>query len=57
MVDLAAGPRRRRPHVIVIAAERAAARWAQALGAERVMCLVASDLAVAARLLAEETRV
>jgi len=57
MADLAAGPRRRRPHVIVIAAERAAARWAQALGAERVMCLVASDLAVAARLLAEENQV
>jgi DNA-binding winged helix-turn-helix (wHTH) protein len=57
MVDLAAGSKRRRPHVIVIAAERVAARWAQALAAERVMCLVASDLTVAARLLAEETQV
>jgi len=57
MVDLAAGSKRRRPHVIVIAAERVAARWAQALAVERVMCLVASDLTVAARLLAEETQV
>ncbi len=57
MTDLAAGPRRRRPHVIVIAAERVAARWAQALAAERVMCLIAADLNVAARLLAEETQV
>jgi DNA-binding response OmpR family regulator len=54
MADLAAGPRRRRPHVLVIAADRAAARWAQALAAERVMCLVANDLTVAARLLSEE---
>ena len=57
MADLAAGPRRRRPHVLVIAAERVAARWAQALAAERVMCLVAGDLTVAARLLGEETQV
>src|SRR5512137_2160390 len=49
MADLAAGSKRRRPHVIVIAAERVAARWAQALAAERVMCLVADDLTVAAR--------
>ena len=57
MADLAAGPRRRRPHVLVIAAERVAARWAQALATERVMCLVASDLTVADRLLSEETQV
>jgi DNA-binding winged helix-turn-helix (wHTH) protein len=54
MADLAAGPKRRRPHVLVIAAERVTARWAQALAAERVMCLVADDLTVAARLLGEE---
>ncbi len=54
MADLAAGPKRRRPHVLVIAAERVTARWAQALAAERVMCLVANDLTVAARLLDEE---
>jgi DNA-binding winged helix-turn-helix (wHTH) protein len=54
MADLAAGSRRRRPHVLVIAADRVAARWAQALAAERVMCLVANDLTVAARLLSEE---
>ena len=53
-MTLPTGRRRRRPHVIVIAAERVAARWAQALAAERVMCLVAHDLATAARLLYEE---
>jgi DNA-binding winged helix-turn-helix (wHTH) protein len=57
MADLAAGRRRRRPHVLVIAAERVTARWAQALAAERVMCLVANDLSVAARLLGEEQQV
>jgi len=54
MANLAAGPRRRRPHVLVIAAERTAARWAQALAAERVLCLIATDLTEAARLLSEE---
>ena len=54
MADLAANSKRRRPHIMVIAAERAAARWAQALAAERVMCLVANDLATAAPLLGEE---
>jgi DNA-binding response OmpR family regulator len=54
MADLAAGPRRRRPHVLVIAAERVAARWAQALAAERVLCVIATDMAEAARRLNEE---
>jgi DNA-binding response OmpR family regulator len=54
MVDLAAGRRRRRPHVLVIAAERVALRWAQALAVERVMCLVATELTTAGRLLDEE---
>lgn len=54
MTELAASPRRRRAHVMVIAPERASARWAQALAAERVLCLVANDLAAATRLLTEE---
>jgi DNA-binding winged helix-turn-helix (wHTH) protein len=54
MADLAATPKRRRPHVMVIAPDRAAARWAQALAAERVLSLIANDLATATRLLIEE---
>ena len=54
MTELAASPKRRRAHVMVIAPERASARWAQALAAERVLCLVANDLAAATHLLTEE---
>ncbi len=56
MADVAAVPKRRRPHVMVIAPDRSSARWALALAAERVMCLVANDLATATRLLVDEQR-
>ncbi|HEY4689352.1 MAG TPA: winged helix-turn-helix domain-containing protein [Anaerolineae bacterium] len=57
MSDLANGARRNRQRVMILADEVIAARWAQALAEDSVVCLIAANVATAAKLLEDESSV
>jgi DNA-binding response OmpR family regulator len=55
MSELVNGARQRRPRVMILAEDRAAAQWAQALSEDRVVCLIATNVATATKLLKRES--
>jgi len=55
MSDLADGPKRSQQRVMILAEDAAAARWAQALSEDRVVCLIASSVSLATKLLQNES--
>ena len=55
MSDLANGPKRSNQRVMILAEDAAAARWAQALSEDRVVCLIAANVSVATKLLRQES--
>jgi len=54
MSDLADGAKRSKQRVMILAEDAVAARWAQALAEDGLVCLIASSAATAARQLAHE---
>jgi DNA-binding response OmpR family regulator len=55
MGDLANGTKRGKKRVMILAHEIVAARWAQALAEEGMVCLIAANVATAAKLLRNES--
>ncbi|HKZ84776.1 MAG TPA: helix-turn-helix domain-containing protein [Anaerolineae bacterium] len=55
MTELADGTKRRRQRVMILAEEIVAARWAQALAEDGVVCLIAANVAAAAKVLHHES--
>ncbi|HLF26786.1 MAG TPA: winged helix-turn-helix domain-containing protein [Anaerolineae bacterium] len=55
MSDLADGAKRNKQRVMILADEVIAARWAQALAEESVVCLIAANVVTAAHLLEHES--
>lgn len=55
MSDLADGVKRGKQRVMILAEDAVAARWAQALAEEGLVCIIASNVATAAKQLAHET--
>lgn len=55
MSELVNGVRQRRPRVMILAEDRAAAQWAQALSEDQVVCLIATNIATATTLLKRES--
>ena len=54
MSDLANGAKRSKQRVMILAEELVAARWAQALAEDSVVCLIAANVSTAAKLLKSE---
>ena len=57
MGDLAGGAKRSRKHVLILAEEIVAARWAQALAEDGVVCLIATNVSAATNILKNESSV
>ncbi|HET7088425.1 MAG TPA: winged helix-turn-helix domain-containing protein [Anaerolineae bacterium] len=55
MTELADGAKRRRQRVMILAEEIVAARWAQALAEDGVVCLIAANVSAAAKVLHHES--
>ncbi len=55
MSDLADGAKRSKQRVMILAEDVVAARWAQALAEESVVCLIAANVAAATHLLERES--
>lgn len=55
MGDLADGSKRRHQRVLILAEDAVAARWAQALSEDRVVCLIAANVVTATKLLQNES--
>jgi DNA-binding response OmpR family regulator len=55
MSDLADGFKRSKQRVLILAEDAVAARWAQTLAEDRVVCLIAANVSTATRLLQHET--
>ena len=55
MTELADGVKRSKQRVMILAEEIVAARWAQALAEEGVVCLIAANVAAAAKVLHHES--
>lgn len=57
MGDLANGAKRSKKRVMILAEEVVAARWAQALAEDSVVCLIAANASAAVRILGNESSV
>jgi DNA-binding response OmpR family regulator len=55
MSELADGAKRSKKRVMILAEDAVAARWAQALAEDRVVCLMAPNVSMAAKLLVHES--
>lgn len=56
MSDLANGTQRHKPRVMILAKDAVAARWAMALSEHHIVCLIATNMTTAIKLLRRESK-